>query len=67
MPLRVRKDIRIGLCRVGAHLPPSGARNRKKHLLKLFSLILDPALNREVHLVLLVFPQTIKIKNEILI
>ena len=27
------------------------ARNRKKYSLKLFSIILDPALNQEVHLI----------------
>ncbi len=44
---RVRKEIRIGPRRVTA--PPAGARNRIKNR-KLFSIILDPALNQEVHL-----------------
>ena len=28
---------------------PAGARNRKNHPFKMFSIILDPALNRKVH------------------
>ncbi len=44
----VRKWIRIGpICLV----PPAGARNKEKHLFKLFSIILDPALNQKVHLI----------------
>ena len=31
--------------------PHAGAINREKHPLKLFSIILDPAFNREVHLI----------------
>ena len=45
LPCRVRKEIRIGPHRVRT------ARNMKKHHLKLFSIILDPALNQEVHLI----------------
>ena len=40
---RVRTGIKIG--------PHAGARNRKKHDLKLFLIILDPALNQEVNLI----------------
>ena len=42
---RVRKEIRIGTRMV------KGARNRKKQHLKLFLIIIDPALNQEVHLI----------------
>ncbi len=45
MPNRVGKGIRIGPQRVRD--PPSRARNRKKHLLNSFSIILDPALKGE--------------------
>ncbi len=48
--LRFRKGIRIGPSRVRE--PPTEAKNRKKHHLKLFSVILDPALNQKVHLIL---------------
>ncbi len=46
LPSKVRKEIRIGTCMVRA--PPTGAKKRKKHLLKLFSINLNQALNREV-------------------
>ncbi len=40
----------LGLGPLGLELP-AGPRNRKKHFLKLFSIILDPALKQEVHLI----------------
>ena len=30
---------------------PTGARNRKKHPLDIFSILLDPALNQKVHMI----------------
>ena len=48
MPHKVRKMIMIGPCRVRA---PARARNRKKHTIILFSIILDPASNQKVHLI----------------
>ena len=50
MPSRVIKDIRI---EPRARLePPTGARNRKKNTpINLLSIILDPALNQEEHLI----------------
>ena len=47
LPRRVKKEIRI----VPTGLePPAGARTRKRYPLKLFSIILYPALNQEVQL-----------------
>ena len=43
----VKKGIMIGPTGLN---PCAGAINRKKHPLKLFSIILDPALNWELHL-----------------
>ena len=49
LPYRVRKEIRI---EPTAGLEPlAGARNREKHFLILFSIILDQSLNQEVHLI----------------
>jgi len=40
-------QVRLSKCK----LCPAGARNMKNHPLKLFSIILDSALNQEVHLI----------------
>ena len=52
MPRRVRKRLRIGPAELE---PPAGARNRKKHPLNLFPIILYPALNQKVHLIQILY------------
>ena len=56
LPRRFRKGIRIGPCRVRA--PSKVQKQGKKHSLILFSIILYPALNREVHLIGFIYNET---------
>ncbi len=63
-PARLEKMIRIGPRRVKA---PVGSRNRNKHHLKSFSIILDPASNQKVHLIHILITLTLgKRKLELL-
>jgi len=53
---------RIGPRRIRA--PPTEARNRKKQPLKLFPIILDPALNQKVHLIQILLQKNLHTKKE---
>ena len=47
-PAGLGKILGLGLTCLG---PPAGARNKKKHPISLFLMLLDPALNQTVHLI----------------
>ncbi len=55
-PAGLANGLGLGLTGLG---PLAGVRNRKKHPISLFSMILDPALDQKVHLIRTVFQSLI--------